>query len=329
MKVNRILAMFLSLMVVFVFTGCSGGSTQNLPTGTGSADNVKKIVVGVSIPDFNAKFFTYLLSGMKKYAESQPGVDVIYNDAQNDANKQMNQVETFIAQKVSAIVIIPVDTVSAPTIVAEANKAHIPIIIVNRTFDGIDKATAYVGGSSIQSGTIEMEQVAKLLNGKGNIAIMDGTMGAEAQIKRTEGNKQVIAKYPDMKVVLEGTGDFDREKGMALMENWLNSGKHIDAVVCNNDEMAIGAIMAIKAAGKMNDILVAGIDATPDALEFIKSGELKVTVFQDAYAQGSGGLEAAIKAAKGEHVEHDNFIPYQLVTKDNVEEYVKKWQSVK
>ncbi|MUG69284.1 substrate-binding domain-containing protein [Paenibacillus validus] len=330
MKRSMVLLLSCLLFVTLIFSGCSGGtagpSSQNQPAGNASSDKGKKIVVGVSIPDFSAMFFTYLLAGAKKYAESQTDVNVIYNDAQNDANKQVSQVETFIAQKVNAIVIIPVDTVSAPTIVEKANQANIPIIIVNRTFDGIDKATAYVGGSSIQSGTIEMEQVAKLLNGKGNIAIMDGTMGAEAQIKRTEGNMQVITKYPDMKVVLQGSGDFDRAKGMSLMENWLNSGKPIDAVVANNDEMAIGAINAIKAAGKMKDILVAGIDATPDALEFIKSGELKVTVFQDAYGQGAGGLEAAIKAAKGEHVEHDNFIPYQLVTKENVEEYVKKWK---
>lgn len=120
-------------------------------------------------------------------------MNVIYNDAQNDANKQVSQVETFIAQKVNAIVIIPVDTVSAPTIVEKANQANIPIIIVNRTFDGIDKATAYVGGSSIQSGTIEMEQVAKLLNGKGNIAIMDGTMG---QRRKSNGRKEICKSSP-------------------------------------------------------------------------------------------------------------------------------------
>lgn len=116
-----------------------------------------------------------------------------------------------------------------------------------------------------------MEEVEKLLNGKGNIAIMDGQMGHEAQIKRTEGNKQIISKHPDMKVVLENTAEWNREKGLNLMVNWLQSGKKIDAVVANNDEMAIGAIMALKEKGKLKDVLVAGVDATPAALKLVKA----------------------------------------------------------
>ncbi|GAX89652.1 sugar ABC transporter substrate-binding protein [Effusibacillus lacus] len=326
MKAKRSLVLFLCLMCfAVILSACSGGSTPSGNTGTGSGDKGKKIVIGAALPDFSDKWLSYLQDGMKQYQKTLQDVDVTYVDAQNDANKQLAQVETFISQKVNAIVIVPVDTVSAVDIVARANKANIPIVVVNRMFDGVDKATSYVGSESIKSGIIEMEEVAKLLKGKGNIAIMNGQMGHEAQIKRTEGNKQVISKYPDMKVVLEGTGSWDRAKGMALMENWLNSGQKIDAVVSNNDEMAIGAIMAAEAAGKQKDILFAGIDATPDALEFVKSGKLQVTVFQNAAGQGKGGLETAVKAARGERVEKFVYIPFELVTKDNVEEYVKKW----
>lgn len=339
-KVQRLLTGFLAVSL-FV-AGCSSSPTQpaagdKAPPAAQNAQGAqsvqpaadkknKKLVIGVAHPDFSDKWLSYLHNGMKEYQKTQENVDVIYVDAQNDANKQLSQIETFISQKVDAIVLIPVDTVSAPEMVARANKANIPIVVVNRWFEGVDKATAYVASESIKSGIMQMEEVAKILKGKGNIAIMTGQLGHEAQIKRTEGNKQVISKYPEMKVVLEGTASWDRAKGMALMENWLQSGKKIDAVVANNDEMAIGAIMAAEAAGKAKDIVFAGIDATPDALEFVKAGKLHVTVFQNARAQGQGGLEAAIKAARGEKVEKYVWIPYELVTKDNVEEYIKKWK---
>jgi len=311
--------LFLMLLSLSLFiTGCSNQVSQN-----GKSAEIR---IGVALPDFDDKWLSYLQDGMKDYIESQDGAEAIFVDAMNDASKQLSQVETFISQNVDAIVIVPVDTTSAPTMVELANNANIPIVVVNRIFDGVDQATAYVGGESIQSGIIQMEKVAELLGGKGNIAIMNGIMGHEAQIKRTEGNKQIIDQYPDMKVVLEGNADFDRAKGLTLMENWLNSGVEVDAVVANNDEMAIGAIMALEAADKLDEVIVAGIDGTPDALEYVESGQLSVTVFQDAFGQGYAGLEIALKAAKGEQVEKLNYIDYELVTKENLQTYVEKWK---
>ncbi|MFC7440299.1 sugar ABC transporter substrate-binding protein [Laceyella putida] len=315
MAIRKSIVLFMSLILALTLfvVGC----------GT---DKGNKLVIGVALPDFDDKWLSYLHDGMKEYQKTQKDVEVIYVDAQNDASKQLSQIENFTLQQVDAIVLVPVDTVSAPDLVDKANQANVPIVVVNRQYKGVDKATAYVGSESIKAGLMEMEEVAKILNGKGNIAIMNGQMGHEAQIKRTEGNKQIIKKHPGMKVVLEGTAEWDRAKGMNLMENWLQSGKKIDAVVANNDEMAIGAIMALEAAGKLNDVIVAGVDATPDALGFVKEGKLKATVFQNAKGQGKGGLETAIKAAKGEQVEKFNWIPYELVTKNNVDEYIKKWQ---
>lgn len=320
-KMNRLWMAMVVLATLWV-AGCGAQQTGQ----TGTAGTSDKIVIGAALPDFDDKWLSYLQDGMRQYEQSQDGVEVIYVDAMNDASKQLSQVENFIQQKVNAIIMVPVDTTSAPNMVDKANQAGIPIVVVNRQYDGVEAATAYVGSESITAGVMEMEEVAKLLDYKGNIAIINGQMGQEAQIKRTEGNKQVIAQHPDLKVVLEGTGEWDRAKGMTLMENWIQSGQHIDAVVSNNDEMAIGAIMALEAAGKLNDVIVAGVDATPDALEYVKAGKLKVTVFQNATGQGQGGLEVAIKAAKGEAVEKFTWIPYELVTEDNVDEYVQKWQ---
>jgi inositol transport system substrate-binding protein len=328
----------ISLIVsAMVFSACGSKTSNNAQSatqnGAGAATQDKKsdkLTIGVSMPTFNDKWLSYLLGSMKEFGDAHKDANAIYVDAQNDANKQLSQVETFISQKVSAIAIVPVDTVSIQHIVDEANKAKIPIVIINRTFDGVDKASAYVGGQSIQSGILEMTQVGQVLGGKGDIAVMEGTDGQEAAIQRTAGYKQVIKdKYPDIKIVLDQSADFDRAKGMSLMENWLNSGKHIDAVVANNDEMAIGAIMALKAANKLNQIKVFGIDGTPVGLGFVKSGEMQATVFQDAMGQGSGGMETAYKLAKGEQVNKTNYVPYVLVTKDNVDEIQKKWDTAK
>jgi inositol transport system substrate-binding protein len=303
---------------MLILAACSGGEQTSKKSGD-------KKVIGIALQNFSDEFRTYMIDAMKEEQKNHPDFEFIYSDAQNDSAKQMNQIENFIAQKVDAIIFTPVDTVAAVDIVARVNGAGIPVIVANQTFDGVEEATAYVGSDSIESGLLQMEEVAKLLNGKGNIAIMHGQMGHEAEIKRTEGNKQIIEKNPGMKVIVEDTAEWNREKGLTLMENWLNSGKKIDAVVSNNDEMAIGAIMALEAAGKLGEVTVTGVDATPAALEFMKAGKLKVTVFQDAIGQGVSSIQTAVKAANGEKVE-DVVVPYQLVTPENVEEFAAKYK---
>jgi inositol transport system substrate-binding protein len=311
----------MTLVLAFSFlTGCSSKQTK--------ADK-NKIVIGAAMPVFDDKWLSYLYDAIKKYGDEHKEVEVKMVDAKNDSSKQLSQVETFLTQGVDAIIICPVDTSAVKPMVDEANQANIQVVVVNRipTPDVLKKIYAYVGSESIKAGTMQMEKVAELLGGKGNVAIMNGELGSESQVKRTEGNKQILKKYPNMKLVREGAANYQRAEGIKLMENWIQSGDKIDAVVANNDEMAIGAIKALEAAGKLNNVLVAGIDGTPDALEYIKSGKLKVSVFQDPVGQGRGAIETAVKAAKGEKIDNKLvWIPYELITKENVEKYVKKWQ---
>jgi len=299
------------LLLSVVLAGCSG-------------EDSNKKVIGISLQNFSDEFRTYIIDAMKEEQKKHPDIEFVYADAQNDSSTQKGDIENFIARNVDAIIFTPVDTVAAMDIVNIVNDADIPLIVLNQTFDGAEEAAAYVGSESIESGILQMEEVAKLLNGKGNIAIMDGTLGHEAQIKRTEGDMQIIKEHPDMKVVKQGSANWSRPEGMELMENWMQSSK-IDAVVANNDEMAIGAIMALEAEGKLKDTVVAGIDATPAALDMMKEGKLKVTVFQDAAGQGKASIETAVKAANGEDVK-DAIIPYQLVTPENVDEFAAKYK---
>jgi inositol transport system substrate-binding protein len=319
-KTQKVFSWFVILVLAFSFlTGCNAQASKDKD----------KIVIGAAMPVFDDKWLSYLYDAIKKYDAEHKEVEVKMVDAKNDTSKQLSQVETFLTEGVDAIIICPVDTSAVKPMVDEANDANVPVVVVNRipTKDVLDKIYAYVGSESIQAGTMQMEKVAEMLGGKGNVAIMTGELGSESQVKRTEGNKQVIKKHPGMKVVREGTANYQRAEGIKLMENWIQSGDKIDAVVANNDEMAIGAIMALEAAGKLNNVVVAGIDGTPDALEYVKAGKLKVTVFQDPVGQGRGAVETAVKAAKGEKLSNKFvWIPFELITKENVEKYEKKWQ---
>lgn len=316
MNFKKGILLIFSLLFTFMLAACGGQEASS----EGGSDSGKK-VVGVALSSVSDIFRTYVYDAMQAEVEKYPEFEFNFSDAQEDSAKQMSQIENFISQDVDAIILMPVDTVLAPDIVAKAKDAGIPLVVVNQTFDGVEEASAFVGSSSLESGLMQMEEVAKQLDGKGNIAIMDGILGHEAQIKRTEGNMQILEKHPDMKVVLQGTANWSRPEGMKLMENWLQSGEKIDAVVANNDEMAIGALLAIEAAGKLDEILVAGIDATPDALQYMKDGKLEVTVFQDAKGQGAKAVEVAVKAANGEEVESAT-IPFKLVTAENVDDFI-------
>lgn len=307
-------------------TASTSTTTEATPTTTTNTNTTGKVTIGVSIPDMNDRFISYVAAGMESYAKKHPDVNVIYADAKNDASTQLQQIKEFIAQDVKAIAFLPMDPSISKTIVDLANQANIPIVAVNRTFKELDTLTSYVGSDSLTAGKLQMNAVAKLLGGKGNIAIMDGDMGSDAQVNRTQGNKDVIAKYPNMKIVFEETANYDRAKSMALMAKWLASGQQIDAVVANNDEMIIGAILATQINGKDQNIVFAGVDGTMDALNFMKANKLKVTVFQNASAQGSQGLQTAIEAANGKQVPKEISIPYELITPANEEKYIAKWK---
>jgi inositol transport system substrate-binding protein len=229
-----------------------------------------------------------------------------------------------VAQKVDAIILIPANTDATDPMTKLAVDAKIPLVYVNRKPANLPEGVAYAGSDSIVAGRLQMEWIAKKLNGKGNVVIMNGNLSQEAAQQRTAGVKEVAAKFPDIKITKEDTAEWSRDKGLALMENWLATGDQIDAVASNNDEMAIGAIKAIEAAGKLGQIVVGGVDASPDALAEMDKGRLNVTVFQNAAGQGEGGIKAAIALARGEKIEQITWIPYELVTPDNYKDYMKK-----
>jgi len=290
-------------------------------SGVASAD----MRIGVSMSQFDDTWLTYLRESMDSKAKSYPdGVKLQFEDARSDVVKQLSQVESFISQKVDAIVVNPVDTAATRKITEAAVKAGIPLVYVNRRPDDLKlpKGVVTVASNDLEAGEMQMQYLADKMGGKGEIVILLGDLANNSTTNRTKGVKEVLAKYPQIKVEQEQTGIWLRDKGMTLVNDWLTQGRKFDAVVSNNDEMAIGAAMALQQAGvDKGSVLIAGVDGTPDGLNAIKKGSMAVSVFQDAKGQADGSIDTAVKMAKNEAVEQNVWVPYRLITPENVDTF--------
>ena len=260
--------------------------------------------IGVSIARVDDNFMTYVRSGLEDAAKKE-NVQIQFEDAQGDVVRQLNQVKGFINQKVDAVIVLPVDTAATANITRAAVEAKTPLVYVNRPPDErvLPKGVVTVASNDIEAGQLQMRYLAAKLGGKGTLAIIMGDLAQNATHDRTEGVKQVLKDYPGIKIVEQQTAEWQRSKGMDLTSNWLLAGTRFDAIVANNDEMAIGAAMALQQAGKAKgEIAIVGIDGLPDGLAAIKHGMLIASVFQDPKAQATAAVQAAIKMIKGEPV---------------------------
>lgn len=280
------------------------------------------IIVGVSYQNLQNEFIINIQDAIRKKAK-ELNIDLIELDAQGKSENQISQVENLIALDVDAVILNPCDKEGSAPAVDIAVRDKKPIIVVNSVVANLHKANAFVGSNDAEAGRIATQYIMNLLGGKGNIAVIHGLNGHSAEVQRTEGIRQTISKYPEVKIMVEQTANWDRAQGMALMENWLASSRKIDAVIAQNDEMALGASKAIEAAGKQQEIKVIGIDAIDDALRSVSEGKMAATVFQDAKGQGSLAVELAKKIVQKQKINHTYYIPFQLVTKANLKDFLK------
>ncbi|MCA1405460.1 sugar ABC transporter substrate-binding protein [Ensifer sp. IC3342] len=301
-----------------------------LMAGTASAETI-----GVSMQSFDNNFQTLLRQGLDARASELDGVTLQIEDAQADISKQINQVNNFIAAGVDAIIVTLTDTSAAPGISEAARKAGIPLVYVNLEPENIDQLPekqAYVGSKEIDSGRLGAEAACKLLkqNGKAGDAqvyILMGDLAHQASRDRTSSVKETLAAGDCKGVTIadEQSAAWTRTNAMDLTTNWVTAGQPIDVIFANNDEMAIGAIQALKAAGmSMDDVIVVGIDATQDGLAAMAAGDLDVTVFQNARGQSAGAVDAAVALARGQSVDKEVWVPFELVTPKNMAEYAKQ-----
>lgn len=311
--------MMLSIFMVFLSCGEKKESSQS------GNDKVK---VGYVINNLNDTFQTIVHENAKKYFEQFDNVEFITVDAQEDVIKQQDQVNNLIQQGIKALIVVPVDTNAMRAITKIVLEKKVPLVYVNRNpfSEGgtqIPDGIYFIGSEEYVAGQIEGEFIGEKLNGKGGVGILQGILGSENTLKRTEGVKDTLKeKFPEMKVLAVESGNWQRDQGLSLTENWLSAyGKELNAIASNNDEMALGAIQALKAAGR-EDVVVIGIDAVPDAITSVKKGEMAATVLQDSVGQGKGSAELIMTLIEGKVPEEKmKLIPFKLITPKNIKDF--------
>lgn len=313
-KNNILVVIFISMFLIF--TACSN-DTQIEDSSENGDDN---ITIGVSLLGTSNENIVELQEGIEEKAD-ELNVNVRVTDANGDASEQLKQVENFIVEGVDAILLNPVETEASSPATQAALDANIPIVNVNAETD--IPADAFVGSDDKESAEIAINYIAEQLDEEGDIVMIQGNPGQSAEILRGTGAKETLENYPNMNLLKEQPAKWSREEALTLTQNWLQSSEDFEAVFAQNDEMAMGALSAIENANKKDDIILIGVDAIPDALNSIAEGRLDATVYQNSAGQGAEGLEIALKIINGEDYEEEVLIPFELVTKENVDEYLK------
>jgi len=287
--------------------------------------------IGVSMSDLD-KFRTALLNGVVTHGQTISGLKLVTENAKGDNELQKQQVQKLIADKVDAIILAVSDGDLGPQMTKMAADAGIPLIYINNVPSNLldlPENQVVVASNEKESGTLETKQVCALLKGKGRVVVLMGEPFHAAARARTQDISDVIAT-PECKgldIVERQAAYWSRDYADQQMQEWLAAGVKFDAVIANNDEMALGAIRAMKKAGMpMKDVVVAGVDATDDALAAMAAGDLDVTILQSAVGQGATAVDAAVKLVNKEKVPRENNVPFELVTPENIAKYLPKTQ---
>ncbi|GHG59879.1 D-threitol-binding protein [Sinomonas cellulolyticus] len=300
----------------FLLTGCGAGD----PNASAAGAKDKKTTIGVSVYDMSS-FVTQGKEGIDAYAKAN-NVNVLWNSANLDVNTQATQIDQFINQKVDAILVNPVQAGSLQPQVAAAKAAGIPFIDVNASLKN-DALNGSVQPDDVAAGQQEAEMMAKALNGKGNVVILQGPLGGSGEIDRGAGIDKVLAANPGMKVLAKDTANWKRDQAVNKMKNWISAfGGQINGVIAENDDMGLGALQALKEAG-ISGVPIVGIDGIEDGLKAVKSGEFIGTSLQHGTVEMATGLAVAVKLAKGEKVDAKPIYKMPAITKDNVDQALK------
>ncbi|MFD0829369.1 ribose ABC transporter substrate-binding protein RbsB [Neobacillus sp. M.A.Huq-85] len=273
-------------------------------------ENLKDVKIGLSVSTLNNPFFVSLKNGVQKEAKVL-GMEVKVVDAQNDSAKQINDVEDLIQQGVDVLLINPTDSAAISTAVQSANNIGIPVITLDRSADK-GKVAALVASDNIKGGEMAGNYIVKELGEKAKVAELEGVPGASATRERGKGFHNIADQK--LNVVEQQSADFDRTKGLTVMENLLQANPDIQAVFAHNDEMALGAIEAINSSGK--NIMVIGFDGNDDALKAIKAGKMEATVAQQPELIGKLAVDAGRDVVQGKKVAKKIPAPLKFVTKN-------------
>lgn len=283
--------------------------------------------IGYSCSNFADTFQTYIVDAAWAEAEAS-GIGLRVMDAGEDAALQARHVEKMLADKADALIVVPVDTSAVDEIVAMAATSQVPLIFVNRNpFVGeVPPGNCYViATDAFVEGETQMNYAAPIIGPMGHVVILQGILANEATLSRTEGVRSVIQmSYPELTIMAEASGNWQRGQGKDIMRGWLAElgRENIDAVISNNDDMALGALDALEEAD-IRDVVVVGIDAIPEALRAIKDGRMAGTVLQDPVLQGKGAVEIALRALRGDAQAQNVILSSEIVTSENIDTFLK------
>lgn len=264
--------------------------------------------IGLVVSTQNNPFFVTLKEGAVQKA-NELGYELIVLDSQNDPSKELGNVEDLLVKGVDVLLINPTDSDAVASSVRAANRSKIPVVTLDRAANG-GKVVSHVASDNVLGGEVAGNYIVEKLGGKGKVVELEGIPGTTAARDRGEGfNKAITGK---LEVVAKQSADFDRTKGLTVMENILQAQPEINAVFAHNDEMALGALKAIEASGRKN-IVVVGFDATDDAVAAVKDGKLSATVAQKPAEIGAIGVEVADKIIKKEAVQENVPVALELI----------------
>lgn len=307
---KKILALLISVMTLLCFTGCDLITIDGEYKGD-PADYKGNGSIGLSVSTQNNPFFVTLVDGAKKAADEN-NVKLIVVDAGDDAAKQVSDIEDLIAKNISVLIVNPVDSDTVSSVVQSAVNRGIKVISADRVVNGVD-IDCQIASDNVLGAELATQFIVDQVGEGAKVAELQGTSGASAAIDRGKGFHNIADDK--LKVAASQPADFDRTKGMTVMENILQANGDIKAVFAANDEMALGAMEAISASRK--NIVVVGFDATDDAIDSIKEGRMSATIAQQPDLIGATSVETAIRLINGETVEKSIPVEVTLITAEN------------
>ncbi|NLI90144.1 MAG: D-ribose ABC transporter substrate-binding protein [Epulopiscium sp.] len=337
MKKFKRLSLLLSFVLLFslALTGCkmddekpveTPDETVDTPDEDADADvdtgGDKQLVIGLSMNTQTNPFFVDVKDGVQKAADEH-GIELFVTDAQDDPAVQMKDIENLITKNPDAIIIDPCDSDAIVASVEACNDAGIPVFTMDRESNG-GEVVAHIGYDAIKSGNMAAQYLVDSLEGSGKIVELQGIMGTNVAQDRSEGFNEIIDDNPDMEIVASQVADFDRAKAMSVMENILQANPEIDGLYAANDEMLLGALEAIEAAGRSEEIVKIGCDAIDDTIEALKAGRVEATIAEPPFFLGKAILNAAYEHINGEIIDKYVILDNNLVTQDNVDDLVTK-----
>ncbi|SUX54067.1 D-ribose ABC transporter substrate-binding protein [Chromobacterium vaccinii] len=290
---------------------CSKQGPEAAPHVDTAAIN-DQLSIGLAIPSLNSPFFVELRDSAIAEAGKQ-GLKLIAVDAQDDPARQQASVEDLIQKKVRVILLTPTDSRAVANVVREATSNGIKVVSLDRRVDGAE-VSSHIASDNVAGGEMAGKYLLDKLGGKGRIVELEGILGTSTARERGQGFHKVVDNKEQVKLLAKQSADFNRAKGLAVMENIIQSNKDIQGVFAHNDEMALGAVKAIQAAGLKN-VAVVGFDATPDAIAAVKAGELSATVQQQPALIGQYGVQTAKKLLDGQSVPKLIPVPLNLIQK--------------